>query len=252
MRQITIAPPQIVRLLALLTLVIPINAPAGTSAMIDTASSAGLAFARYIASIQARNPFTDSGPVAVEIEASLPGLYKETRFIAIRETSESERIEYRVLGVEGDAIVAQEVIARYLLVAEQLEDLPSSSVAITPANYKFHYKGEVGTGSALAYVYQITPKKKRDGLIQGQLWIDSATGAGILQAGRLIKTPYPFLGRMNVVRDTELLDGSPRIRVTHVTIETPHAGRGELTITEIPLNRAAEEPDLKSEPLSRR
>jgi hypothetical protein len=57
---------------------------------------------------------------------------------------------------------------------------------------------------------------------------------------------------MNVVRDTKLLDGSPRIRVTHVTIETPHAGRGELTITEIPLTGAAEEPGLKSEPLARR
>jgi hypothetical protein len=252
MRQITTAPPRIVGLLALFGLLIPIKALAETSAMIDPASSAGLAFARYIASIQERNPFTESGPVAVAIEASMPGLYKETRFIAIRETSESERSEYRVLGVEGDAIVAQEVIARYLLVEEQLEDLPSSSVAITPANYKFHYKGEVGTGSALAYVYLITPKKKRDGLIQGQLWIDSATGAAILQAGRFVKTPYPFLGSMNVVRDTELLDGSPRTRVTHVTLETPHAGRGELTITEVPLTRAAEEPGLESEPVSRR
>jgi hypothetical protein len=220
--------------------------------MIDPASSAGLAFARYVASIQERNPFTESGPVAVEIEALLPGLYKETRFIAIRETGDSERSEYRVLQIEGDAIVAQEVIAPYLRVQKQLENLPLSSVAITPANYKFRYRGEVGTGSAAAYVYQITPKKKRDGLIQGQLWIDSAAGAAILQSGRFVKTPYPFLGRMNVVRDTELLDGSPRIRVTHVTMETPHAGRGELTITEIPLTRAAEEPGLKSEPLSRR
>jgi hypothetical protein len=35
--------------------------------------------------------------------------------------------------------------------------------------------------------------------------------------------------------------------LTHVTIETRHTGRGELTITEIPLTRAAEEPGLKSD-----
>jgi len=94
-----------------------------------------VAFARYIASIHERNPFTESGPVAVEIQASLPGLYKESRVLAIRQTGESERSEYRVLQIEGDATVVQEVIARYFQVEEQLEDLPVSSVTITPANY---------------------------------------------------------------------------------------------------------------------
>src|SRR6266478_2176786 len=113
MNRITTSCPKVAGLLGLFALLIPINAPAATAAMIGPASSAGLAFARYIASVQERDPFTESGPVAVEIEASLPGLYKETRFVAIRETGESERSEYRVLNIEGDAIVAQEVIARY-------------------------------------------------------------------------------------------------------------------------------------------
>jgi hypothetical protein len=235
MRQTTTSSRKFAGLLGVLALLIPINAPAETSAMIGPASSAGIAFARYIASVHERDAFTESGPVAVKIEASLPGLYKETHFLAIRETVESERSEYRVLNIEGDAIVAQEVIARYLLVEAQLTDLPPSSVAITPENYKFHYKGEIGTGSALAYVYSITPKKKRDGLIQGQLWIDSETGAAILQAGRLVRSSAPLPGKIEVVRSTQLLDGSPQFRSTHVTIET-RAGRGELTITEIPLS----------------
>jgi len=250
MNRITTSSPKVVGLLGLFALFIPLNAPAENSEIIAPASSAGIAFARYIVSVQERDPFTESGPVAVEIEASLPGLYKETRFIAIRETGESERSAYRVLDIEGDSIVAQEVIARYLLVETQLEDLPTSSVAITPENYKFQYKGEIGTGSALAYVYRITPKRKRDGLIQGQLWINSATGAAILQAGRLVKTPSPLPGKIEVVRSTQLLDGNPRIRSTHVTIET-RAGRGELTITEIPLTAPGEEHKLKSLPLAR-
>jgi hypothetical protein len=252
MEQTTTSSPKVIGLLGFLALVIPMNAPAGTASIVEPASSAGLAFARYIASVQERNPFTESRPVAVEIDASLPGLYRETRFWAIREIGESERSQYRVLQIEGDGIVAQEVIAPYLELQEQLEELPFSSVEITPSNYKFQFKGEVGTGGALAYVYQITPKKKRDGLIQGQLWIDSVTGEAILQAGRFVKTPSPFLGRIEVVRGTQLLNGNPRIRITHVTIETPRAGHAELTITEIPLTAVEEEHGLKSAPLAQK
>jgi hypothetical protein len=142
------------------------------------------------------------------------------------------------------------VIARYLRIQEQLEGLPLSSVEITPANYRFHYKGEVGTGSALAYVYQITPRKKQAGLIRGELWIDSGSGAAILQARRFVKTPSPFLGRIDIVRDTQLLEGNHRIRTTHLSFET-RAGRGELTTTEIPLSAPEQEHRLKSVPLAR-
>ncbi|HVO97613.1 MAG TPA: hypothetical protein VMT15_06075 [Bryobacteraceae bacterium] len=210
------------------------------------ASGQSVAFARYIASMHERDAFTESGPVAVEIDASLPDLYKQSRLLAIRQNGESERSEYRLLQIEGDATVAQEVIGRYLTLQEQMEGLPVSSVAITPANYKFRYLGEVGTGNTSAYVFQIVPKKKRHGLIQGKIWLDSVTGACVLQAGYLVKTPSAFTGRIEVVRDTKLLAGSPYGRITHVTVETPHAGRGELTITELPLIPAGAEAEPKS------
>lgn len=222
-------------------MLMPVKAPAAGLSVAPSESAESLAFARYMASIQERDPFTETGPAAVEIEASLPRLYIETRLLAVRAIGESERSEYHVLQIEGDAIVAQEVIAHYFAVEEQMEALPASSIAITPANYKFHYKGEVGDRGGLAYVYQITPRKKRHGLIEGQLWIDSITGAAILQEGRFVKTPPPFTGKMEVVRNTELWDGCPSARVTHVTIDTRLAGRGELTITEIPLQAPEEE-----------
>ena len=226
----------------LLALLVPWSALAEDLSIAAPASPQSSAFARYIASIQEPNPFTESGPVAIEIEASLPGLYKECRLLAIRQTGQSERTEYRVLQVEGDGTVAQELIARYLELQDQVEELPISSVAITPANYRFRYIGEIGTGPASAFVFQIIPKKKRNGLIQGQLWIDSATGAAVLQAGHFVKTPSAFIGRIEVVRDTKLLDGSPRVRITHVTIETRRLGRGEITITELPLPASSEGP----------
>jgi hypothetical protein len=72
--------------------------------------SGSLAFARYIASLHRRDPFTESGPVAVVIEASLPRLGKESRLLAIRETNEAERSVYTVIETQGDAMVTEEVI----------------------------------------------------------------------------------------------------------------------------------------------
>jgi hypothetical protein len=203
--------------------------------IIPSGSSESVAFARYIASLRDRNFFTESGPVAVEIEAALPRLFRVSRLLAIRQTDESERASYRVLGMEGDGLVMESVVSQFLKVEEGIEDLPFSSVAITPANYTFHYKGQIGTGMSSAYVFEIRARKKRDGLINGQLWIDTVTGAEVLQKGYFVKTPSAFARRIEFVRDTRLLDGQPCLRVTHVTVETREAGRGELTITELPL-----------------
>jgi hypothetical protein len=216
------------------------NAAAQSPSALRRTSGAAMAFARYIETMQEPSPFTQSGPVAIEIAASLPGLYKESRLLAVRKTVESERYQYLVLQVEGDATVLEEVITPYLAVQDKIEDLPRSSVAITPANYRFHYVREVGKGASSAYVFRITPKKRRDGLIHGELWIDANTGIGTLQAGRLVKPPST-LAEIRVVRDTSLLNGVPSTRVTHVTIKT-RVGRGELSITESPLVGAEEAP----------
>lgn len=222
-------------ILLILALVIPVTSRAATITLAPSGTGQSLAFARYIESMQNRNPFTESGPTLVAIEASAPGLYKESRIMAIRETSQSERSEYQVVRMEGDAIVMHEVVANYLKTTEEIEDLPFSSIAITPANYKFRYMREVGIGAASAYVFQIVPRRKCDGLIQGELWIDARTGQEVLRKGHLVKTPRSFAGKIEVLRDTTLVQGSPAICVTHVILETRRIGRGELTITELPL-----------------
>src|ERR1700692_1204474 len=138
-------------------------------------SDPALAFGRYLASIQERNPFTESGPIHLEIEASLPRLAKQGSMQAVRQTGASERSEYSAIKFDGDSTVKRQVIARYLAAEEQTEGLPYSSVAVTPANYKFRYVGSVETNGTAVYIFQIAPKQKRAGLIRGQIWIDSAT-----------------------------------------------------------------------------
>ena len=226
---------------ALLALLIPGSMPAETLALASPAPGS-LAFARYIASIHRRDPFTESGPVSVMIEASLPGVHRESRLLAIRQITESERTEYRVIQSEGDAIVTQEVIEPYLAEQKAIEDLPLSSVIVTPTNYRFRFMGAAGIAGPSAYVFRIVPKKKREGLMRGEVWLDSETGLVIVQAGHFVRTASTEIRRIRMVRDTKLQDGSPYSRISRVAVETRHSGRGYLTITEFPaaaVNRVA-------------
>jgi hypothetical protein len=217
------------------------TSPLSAAVMTADRSAPALAFGRYLASIQERNPFTESGPVEVQIEASLPGLAKQGTMRAVRQTGDSERSEYSEVVFDGDSTVKHEVIGRYLTAQEQAEELPYSSVTVTPSNYKFRYVGSVETTETRVYVFQITPRKKRAGLIQGQIWIDSATGIAVHQAGHFVKRPSVFIRRIEVARDTNLRDGLPPTRVTHVKVDTRLVGRAELTITERPLQTADRE-----------
>jgi hypothetical protein len=200
-----------------------------------TVDGSALAFGRYLASLQERNPFTESGPTDVQIDASLPGLAKQGSMQLVRQTGPSERSEYRLIKFEGDLTVKHQVIARYLAAQERAEDSPYSSVAITPANYKFRYMGSLATDGTAVYIFQIAPRKKRVGLICGQIWIDSASGIAVRQVGRFVRRPSIFIRRIEVTRDTNLRNGLPYNRVTHLAIDTKLVGRAELTVTECPL-----------------
>jgi hypothetical protein len=190
-----------------------------------------------LASLQARNPFTESGPICLKIEASIPGLAKQGSLLAIRQPGSSELDEYIVQKLGGDSLVRQQVIARYLVAEKEAEKLSYSSVAITPSNYKFRYVGSIGGEGNSVYVFQIVPKKKHQGLIRGEIWIDSATGFAVRQVGRFVKRPSFFIRQMDVTRDIILHAGFPTSRVTHLVIQTRLVGRVELTITETPVEQ---------------
>jgi hypothetical protein len=137
--------------------------------------------------------------------------------------------------LDGDSLVKQQVIARYLAAEKQAERIPYSAVAITPTNYKFHYTGFFVNEKIPVYVFKITPRKKREGLIRGEIWIDSATGVAVHQAGRFVKRPSVFIRRIDVSRDTNIADGLPTSRVTRLTLRTRLVGLVRLTVTERPI-----------------
>ncbi len=112
---------------------------AGDESLVVPPAPEGIAFARYIASLHQPDPFTEMGPVRVTIDAWLPGGEQQSRFVAIRDTGETERSEYLVLESNSNA-AAQDLIVHYLAVQTQVEDQALSSVLITPNNYRFRSK----------------------------------------------------------------------------------------------------------------
>jgi hypothetical protein len=223
-------------LVVLLALALNLAASAGAATAIDTMSvdppAAGRALALYLAGAAQGDQWSAPNEVMLEVSAYLPKLREEGHLRAIRAWRESKTPEYQVLHLDGDASVKQQVIARYLNAEQQAAAMPASSLALTPANYKFRYVGsDRGTP---VYVFHITPKKKRSGLINGELWIDGTTGLLIHEAGYLVKRPSIFIRHFRIVRDVRLQDGAPYTRTTQIEIDARFVGRANLTITESP------------------
>jgi hypothetical protein len=222
--------------LALLALLLPgsILAGAEREAILDSSPSPKLVLARFLAAPASNRDRKGSCAVAIDIDASLPKQSKQGRLQAIRHFGPFGKSEYQVLRIEGDRTVKQQLIARYLSAEAQAEALPASSTAITEANYKFRYVGSIGAGPELAYVFQISPRRKRVGLFKGELWIEAGSGIAVHQAGRMVRTPSIFLRQIDIVRDVETREGRPEVQITRLNIDARLLGRAELTIRERP------------------
>jgi hypothetical protein len=223
-------------LVALLTLALGSTAAAGGPVATTTVSvdppAPSLALARYLASAADGSPWSEPNSVLMEIDASLPGLAERGQLRAIRAWAERRTPDYQVIHFEGDAMVKQQVIARYLNVERRAAAAPASSVAVTPANYKFRYVAS--SGGPAVYAFHITPRRKRPGLINGELWIDGVTGLPVHEAGYLVKRPSMFIRRLKITRDIGIRGGAPYLRTTHLDIDVRFVGRAELTIIESP------------------
>jgi hypothetical protein len=197
----------------------------------DASPAASAVLQRFIASQEEAGGWPLE---TIEIEASLPKLEKTGSLLAIRRVVPAEKPHYEVLEIAGDQTVKSQVIARYISATERAAELPASSVAITPANYKIHYVGSVCAGNRTAYAFRIIPRKNREGLINAVLWLDRETGLAVRESGYLTKNPSVFLKRVNLTRENELHNGTIEARITHILVETRLAGPAQLVIVERP------------------
>jgi hypothetical protein len=219
--------------LLLVAAVITLARPAGAANMVpgQTTAEAEAVLERYFGFAG-----FEAWPVeSVEIHAALPKMAKAGELRGIRRLSSIGASRYEIVELAGDRTVKKQVIARYLKAEERASELSAKSVAITPANYRFSFLGVVDDGEYLAYAFQITPRRKRPGLIQGEIWLDQGTGVPVRQFGRLVKSSSAFFRRVSVIRENALRDGIVESRLTHIKVETRSIGQAELVIEERPL-----------------
>jgi hypothetical protein len=214
-----------------LTGAFPQRIPAEGNIIATSPPPAAMALERFIAD----QPAHSRTPVeTIEIEASLPKLNKNGRLRAIRRTLSSHQMEYQVLELSGDSMVKHQLIARYLYADKRAAELGAASTAITPANYKFSYVGSVQLHDDLTYIFRIIPRKKKQGLINGILWLDGGTGIAVRLSGYLVKNPSIFLKRVNLTRENHLRDGIVEARITHLLVDARFVGSARLVVVERP------------------
>ena len=184
----------------------------------------------YCVATKGQEEVAHDASMDVDIEAALPKLKKYGRLRALRHISSLGRITYEHLFFEGDGTVKNQVIARYLTAEVEAQKNQSPSLAVTPENYKFKYRGQSELQGRMAYVFQVTPRKKRVGLFKGEVWIDTATYLRVQEMGYLVKNPSIFLKKVAFVRRYEIRDGiSVPLQVQSV-VDTRLVGKAELTI----------------------
>jgi outer membrane lipoprotein-sorting protein len=104
------------------------------------------------------------------------------------------------------------------------------SIAITPENYKFKYKGMEDLNGRDTYVLRVTPREKKVGLFKGELWLDAETCMPIRESGSFVKTPSVFLKKVQFVRNYMLRNGVSVPQRTESKIEARFFGPVELEI----------------------
>ena len=184
---------------------------------------------KYVSATRTQQATMRGGEMEVNIDAKLPSLEKQGRLQALRKISRLGQITYKALGFSGDSTVKQEVIARYLAAESEARD--SGAIAITPANYKFKYKGRYVSNSTDAQILQVTPKRKAVGLFKGEIWVDAQTGMPLRESGEFVKTPSVFLRKIEFVRNYEMHDGVSFPTRIESTVDTRLVGKAELKIS---------------------
>lgn len=156
---------------------------------------------QYVAAAKAQRLRMEGSIMEVDIRAELPKLKQKGHLQAMRKIASLGRITYDAIRFDGDKSIRNNVIAKYLAAETEASEPGAPSLAVTPENYRFKYKGQRRLDARRVHVFEIKPHRKRAGLFQGELWIDSATFLPLRETGKLVKTPSIFLKRVRFVRD---------------------------------------------------
>jgi len=136
------------------------------------------------------------------VRAELPDTSQQGEFELQRKYEAPHTLQFTPVHYTGDGFVKSNVITRLLQseVDHVQKDDPSQT-AISPANYKFTYKGAARVQDRLVHVYQVKPHKKRPGLFKGRVYLDAHTGALVRAEGSVVKSPSFFVKHIEFWQD---------------------------------------------------
>jgi hypothetical protein len=186
---------------------------------------------QFCAATRGQDRLLQGSTMDVEISASLPKLNKKAKMNALRRISALGRITYEKLRFEGDGTVKKQIINRYLSAEADAQEDPSLTIALTPANYNFKYKGKAQLDGRETHLFDVSPKRKRQGVFRGQLWIDTATFLRVQESGYLVKSPSVFVSKIAFVRKYQIRDGVSLPKQEQSFADTRlGVGRAEMTV----------------------
>jgi len=196
----------------------------------STASPSDSIVEQFCAATRGQDRLLQGSTMDVEISASLPKLNKKAKMSALRRVSALGRITYEKLRFEGDGTVKKQIINRYLSAEAEAQQDPSFAISLTPENYNFKYKGKADLDGRDTYLFDVSPKRKRQGVFRGQLWIDAATFLRVEESGYLVKSPSVFVKKIAFVRKYQIRGGVSVPKQEQSFADTRLVGRAEMTL----------------------
>jgi hypothetical protein len=185
---------------------------------------------QYCAASQAQEKSLAGASMEVDMDGYLPKLQKRGKLHALRRISPFGLIKYDMLRFEGDRTVNKEIITRYLNAEADTQREHRTDTAVTPQNYKFKYKNVTQADGRDVYVFQVSPRQKREGLFKGEVWIDTQTYLKVQESGYLVKNPSIFIKKVAFIRKYEIHDGISVPKQVLSVVDTRVVGKAELTI----------------------
>jgi hypothetical protein len=196
---------------------------------------------RYMDATQQQQSALRGGTMEVDINADVPKMKTHGKLHALKSISKLGKITYHALGFSGDNSVKTEVIARYMQAEVNAAAQEGQNFAVTPANYKFKYKGMEMRDGHDVYVLHVTPRQKKVGLFRGELWVDTQTYLPVRESGAFVKTPSIFLKKMQFVRDYDIQNGVAVPQRMESKADVRFIGPVELSVEYFKFSK--EEPD---------
>jgi hypothetical protein len=136
------------------------------------------------------------------VRAELPDTAQQGEFELQRYYSAPRTLTFKPVRFSGDNFVKTNIIARVLQSeVDHLQKDDLALTALTPANYKFSYKGTSELDNRTVHVYQVKPRKKRAGLFKGHIFLDARTGSLVRAEGTVVKSPSLFIKKIDFVQD---------------------------------------------------